>query len=659
MKKIFNPKKLKKTISNEKIKSLIIVICFFVLSISLLIIVGWLLHTQDILGVNSEGPTIKFNTALSFFLLSICVLFFIKKSNYYKPLNKILISVVLIIAILTLFQYVFNVNLGVDTIFIEDTSATILPGRMSPITAIGFLVLAIAIWGMQSKKKQTRKRTQLVFIAIILCSLFLVLGFLLQITGGKNLNFINSTGFQAALIFFLFSSILSLKNASKKFYNLILSKYAGSKLIRIIAPYNFIMILLMGFTLLYLVNNNIVSFNIGFIIYTIVALIVSIIYIIGIAVRINKRDLEREVFKNSLYQTNFELNQFKQALDESSIVATTDVNGVITSVNDKLCEISQYSREELVGKTHRVINSGHHSKAFFKELWSTIKSGEVWIGGVKNKAKDGSFYWVHTSIIPFKNEKGEIYQFLTIRQDITRLTMLSSQYENLQLKNKEIEQFTYIASHDLQEPLRSIRGMVNILKQKQINEIDEVTNNCINFIDRSTTRMSSLIKGLLDYSRIGANKVLEDVDINEILKTIIINDLSDDIKNTNATIEVEELPTIKVYKNELHLLFLNLISNAIKFHKKGLNPQIKVSVDKIDQYWKFSVTDNGIGIENLNNRNIFGIFQRLNRRGNFDGTGIGLAHCDKIVYLHGGEIWVDSKLGDGTTFYFTIPINLN
>ncbi|WP_179950023.1 PAS domain-containing sensor histidine kinase [Lutibacter citreus] len=601
----------------------------------------------------------KFNTALSFFLLSTCVLFFIKESKYYKSLNAIIISGVLFLASLTLLEYIFSINLGIDTIFIKDTSTTVLPGRMSPITAVGFLLLGIAIWGMQSKKKQTNKRTQFVFIVIILFSLFLVLSYFLQMPGEENLNFINSAAFQTGLMFFLFSSILSLKNASKKFYNLVLSKYAGSKLIRIIVPYNFIMILLMSFTLLYLVNNNIVSFNFGFIIYIIIALIVSIFYIIGIAVQINKRDLEREIFKNSLYQTNFELKQFKQALDESSIVVTTDANGIITSVNDKFCEISKYSRDELIGKTHKIINSGHHSRAFFKELWGTIKSGKVWIGGIKNRAKDGSFYWVHTSIIPFKNEKGEIYQFLTIRQDITSLTMLSSQYENLQLKNKEIEQFTYIASHDLQEPLRSIRGMVNILKQKKINEIDEVTNNCVNFIDRSTTRMSSLIKGLLDYSRIGADKVLQEVNINEILNTIIINDLSGNIKDSNATIEVGQLPTIKVYKKELHLLFLNLISNAIKFHKKDLNPQIKVSVDRDDQYWKFSVTDNGIGIENLNNRNIFGIFQRLNRRGNFDGTGIGLAHCDKIVYLHGGEIWVDSELGEGTTFYFTIPINLN
>ncbi|UMB53103.1 ATP-binding protein [Lutibacter sp. A64] len=638
-----------KKITPKTIKSLVIAVCVFTFVISLFVIVFWLLNKQEMLSLIFGRVTMKFNTALSFLLHSICVLVYIKQSRFCKIINLTLISIVTVIAIVTLINYFFEI----ENFYVIDKSAI-----NSPTTAIGLLFLGFAILGMQSKKERIKKRTQFVFIAILLVSFIVILSYILQIPIAKESSFINSMSLHTSLMFLLFSSILSVKNSPKEFYSLILSKYAGSKLIRLVAPYNFIMILLMSLALLYAVNHNIIGFNFGFIIFTIVALFVSILYIFGIAVGINKRDVEKENLKNSLYQANLELSQLKQALDDSSIVAATDVNGVITSVNDKFCEISKYSREELVGKTHKVINSGHHSRAFFKELWGTIKSGEVWIGGVKNKAKDGSFYWVHTSIIPFKNEKGEIYQFLTIRQDITRLTMLSSQYENLQLKNKEIEQFTYIASHDLQEPLRSIRGMVNILKQKQIDEIDVVTNNCISFIERSTDRMSSLIKGLLDYSRIGVNKELETVYIKELVDSIKM-ELSDTIKNTNAKIIFDNLPALKVYKKELHLLFFNLITNAIKFHKKDVDPIIKVSAIRSGQYWRFSVSDNGIGIENLNNRNIFGMFQKLNRRGNFDGTGIGLAHCDKIIHLHGGEIWVDSKLGEGSTFHFTIPINLN
>ena len=649
---------MKKFVTPKVLKQTIIAACTFNLIISLFVIASWLFNRLEILKLISSGSTMKFNTALLFSFISISILLYLKINKYFKIINIFLINSVIIMALLTLSQYIFNSNFGIDNFIIKDTFSIDLPGRMSPATALCFLLLGIALWGMQSKKVLIRKSTQFMIFFIILISLIAIVMYTLQIFGKQQSGFINSMTIHTAVMFLLISSILFLKNGSQEFYKLVFSKYAGSKLIRVMAPYNFMMILFMGIILLYLVNNNAVAFNFGFIVYTIVALFVSITVVVIVADKINKSEVEREIFKNSLHQANLELSQLKEALDESSIVAITDANGIITSVNDKFCEISQYSRNELVGKSHKIINSGHHSKAFFKDLWKTIKGGNVWIGGVKNKAKDGSFYWVHTAIIPFKNENDEIYQFFTIRQDITRLTMLSNQYENLQLKNKEIEQFTYIASHDLQEPIRSIRGMVNILKQKQIDEIDEVTNNCICFIERSTDRMSSLIKGLLDYSRIGVNKKLEIVDVNNLLNALK-NELSACINDTGAEVYFDNLPTIKVYKNELYLLFLNLVTNAIKFQQKNTCPKIKISVIKSGQYWQFSVSDNGIGIENVNNRNIFGIFQRLNRRSNFDGTGIGLAHCDKIIHLHGGEIWVESKLGKGSTFYFTIPIILN
>ncbi|UMB59617.1 ATP-binding protein [Lutibacter sp. A80] len=646
--------KLKKFVTPKVVKQTIIIACTFNLIISLLVIIGWLFNSLEILKLISNGLTINFNTALLFVILNIAILIYIKKIKFFKIINIFLVNVVIVIALLTLSEYAFNFDYSI----IQDTFLSNLHESMSPIAALCFLLLGIAMWGIQSKMFQIKKCTQYILLLVILFSVVVIVEYILQLSIKQQSSIINLMAIYPAVMFLLISSTLFLKNGSQEFYNLVFSKHTGSEIIRVMVPYNLIMILLMGITLLFSVNNNLIDFNFGFIVYSILAVFVSIISVIIVAFKINKSEVEREIYKNSLHQANLELNQLKQALDESSIVAITDAKGIITSVNNKFCEISQYSRDELIGKSHKIINSGHHSKAFFRDLWRTIKSGNVWIGGVKNRAKDGSFYWVHTSIIPFKNENDEIYQFFTIRQDITRLTMLSHQYENLQLKNKEIEQFTYIASHDLQEPLRSIKGMVNILKQKQIDQIDEVTNNCICYIERSTDRMSSLIKGLLDYSRIGVNKKLEVVDINNLLKSLK-NELSVSIKDSGTKIYLENLPTIKAYKNELYLLFLNLVTNAIKFQKNDTHPQIKITATKSGQYWKFSVSDNGIGIENIKDRNIFGIFQRLNRRGNFDGTGIGLAHCDKIIHLHGGEIWAESKLGEGSIFYFTIPIILN
>ncbi|WP_170235667.1 PAS domain-containing sensor histidine kinase [Cyclobacterium qasimii] len=408
--------------------------------------------------------------------------------------------------------------------------------------------------------------------------------------------------------------------------------------------------------MIYLINNEQVDVNVGLIIYSIIAVVFSLTNIFVVAIQLNRSDQEKIIYENALHASIKEIKQYKEALDSCSLVDITDMNGTIISVNDKFCEISKYDRKELIGKTHRVINSGHHSKEFYADLWHEIKNGKVWIGDIKNKNKNEEFYWVHTAIIPFKNEFGEIYQFLTLRQDITKHTLLALQYKNLKLKNKELEQFTYIASHDLQEPLRTVRSMISILQEDYSSKLDDDAQLSLNFMTEATDRMSELIKGLLDYSRIGRGKELITVNTNEIILEIT-KDLATIIEKNDAIITADDLPIIMAYKTEIRLLFQNLISNAIKFQKENGQPKIHISALEDNYYWKFSVKDNGIGIPEKDNRNVFGIFKRLHKRSYYDGTGIGLAHCEKIVHLHGGEIWVDSKVNQGSTFHFTILKN--
>jgi len=173
------------------------------------------------------------------------------------------------------------------------------------------------------------------------------------------------------------------------------------------------------------------------------------------------------------------------------------------------------------------------------------------------------------------------------------------------------------------------------------------------YISDAATRMRFLIKGLLDYSRIGREGEVTAIDLNELLVEIQDN-VAFHISKTNTIINVDDLPVINGYRSELALLFQNLISNAIKFRKKNIPPQIKITVQKELGQWRFSVEDNGISIPNEHKEKIFKIYQRLHNRSEYEGSGIGLAHCQKIVELHGGKIWVDSKHKVGSTFYFTI-----
>jgi signal transduction histidine kinase len=228
--------------------------------------------------------------------------------------------------------------------------------------------------------------------------------------------------------------------------------------------------------------------------------------------------------------------------------------------------------------------------------------------------------------------------------------------KELKMKNRELEQFAYVASHDLQEPLRTTAGFVDLLQKQYKGKLDDKADKYLAFIADASTRMRVLIKDLLEFSRIGTKAELKTVDCNIILKNML-SDIDAAIQETNASVQFGEMPVLMGYPTEIKLLFQNLVVNAIKFRKKDTAPQINITVEQKKGFWQFAVNDNGIGMEKEHNERIFDIFQRLHTRIEYEGSGIGLSHCKKIVELHHGKIWVISNPGVGSTFYFTMPIS--
>jgi light-regulated signal transduction histidine kinase (bacteriophytochrome) len=226
----------------------------------------------------------------------------------------------------------------------------------------------------------------------------------------------------------------------------------------------------------------------------------------------------------------------------------------------------------------------------------------------------------------------------------------------LEQQNRQLEQFTYITTHDLQEPLLSLIAFTELLKDESSDNTEEDKKSYIGFIAQLATRMQTLVKGIMEYSKIGTQKKSVLVDFDSVIKEVLI-DLRYTIESVNAIIKIDPLPEIIGYPLEIRLLFQNLIANALKFTKQEVNPEIKISAKEDIDNWTFSVQDNGIGIKDNDKEKIFVIFKRLHDRDSYEGTGIGLSHCEKIVRLHGGTIWVDSKINEGCTFNFTIPKN--
>ena len=620
-----------------------------------------------------------------------------------------------------------------------------------------------------------------------------------------------------------------------------------------------------------------------------------------------------------------ELEDYKFSIDQSAIIAFTDKKGVITDVNDNFCNISGYNRHDLIGKTHQLINSNYHPKEFFIDLWTSISSGKVWRGEVKNKTKDGLFYWVYTTIVPFLDEKNKPFKYLAIRFDIsarkkaeeeitfkanllntieqaaiaTNLdgivnywnkaaeniygwsleeaigqsvitlttpapskeqamqimeglkrgqtwsgsfkvrkkngtefialvsnspvydennmlsgiigvsTDITQQIENeellkqytqqlessnerfekvteatndviwdwdivngtyyrskaidrffgkgalksltgndfwkerfhpedldmikndvqkaidnplqnrweleyriihengktiyvidrgiiirndegkairmvgamidiseqkqmtvqlgelnqslqkytieLERSNQELEQFAFVASHDLQEPLRMISSFMNQLKRKYEDKLDEKAQQYIYFATDGAKRMKQIILDLLQFSRTGRpTEGKEEVDINEVIGEFI-QLRRKLISEKKASITFEGLPTLNTYKAAISQIINCLLDNALKYTNAGTKPVVNIIAKETEHEWKFSIQDNGIGIDPQFYDKIFIIFQRLHNKEDYAGTGIGLSIAKRHVEFLGGQIWLESAVGKGTTFYFTIP----
>lgn len=270
--------------------------------------------------------------------------------------------------------------------------------------------------------------------------------------------------------------------------------------------------------------------------------------------------------------------------------------------------------------------------------------------------KDGTTFPIELTIVNINEIEQNIHYCIFIR-DISSKKAKEIEFElqnkALLKQNKSLEQFNYIASHDLQEPLITLMGYSNLIEDEYSEILDEEGKLFLQFINKSASRMRSLIAGLLEYSRISTSENLAVTDLNEIVQDSISN-LEDKIKRYDADITVGPLPTILCSAVHIGSLFQNLISNAIKFSRSGIAPQVSISCEERLHDYLFKVQDNGIGINQKSLSEIFIMFRRLHNQDDYTGHGIGLAHCKRIVELHNGEIWVESKLGEGSQFSFTI-----
>ena len=357
-------------------------------------------------------------------------------------------------------------------------------------------------------------------------------------------------------------------------------------------------------------------------------------------------------------QVRLKAEEKLKALIESTpdALVIVDSVGCIVIVNKQAEKIFGYHRSEIIGKKVEVLIPERFKTKHphYREGYSYNSQARAMGTGIElfARKKDGTEFPVEISLSPLKSEGLVLSTVRDISKNKEQEEALRK-YSILEAKSKEMEQFTYIASHDLRQPLLTILNYIKIFDEDYADKLDEEGKFFLQSISSAATRMDNLIRGLLDYSRLSRMKQLELVNCNETLQAVLA-DLGSMIHPANAKVTSHELPVINAYPLELSQLFQNLLANALKFKKKDVPAEVNISATKVEGGYCFEFRDNGIGIEAKDLEKIFIIFQRLNTIEEYEGTGLGLAYCKKIVELHHGQIWVESKPNQGSSFYFTI-----
>ena len=341
------------------------------------------------------------------------------------------------------------------------------------------------------------------------------------------------------------------------------------------------------------------------------------------------------------------LADIKYALDQAAIVATTDVTGRITHVNDKFCEISGYSREELVGRDHRIVNSGLHSKEFIRDMWRTIANGRVWHGELRNRARDGHYYWVDTTIVPFVNEHGKPYQYIAIRNDITARKAAEDRLRE-QAALARVGQMAAVVAHEVKNPLAGIKGVVQVLMSRRRPDDSElpVMRDIVERIDA----LSELIHDLLLFARPRPLR-LEPLDLRELLaQSIEVVRIDPAAAAVAITLDSPVIP-LKGDAELLKSAVLNLLLNSAQaMHGHGA---IHVDASVAAGRCRLQIADNGPGIPDEIREKVFEPFFTTKSR----GGGLGLPIARRTIELHGGTVDLDTRPGGGTIARIQMPLD--
>lgn len=713
-----------KLLSGRKLSQIIACMSIY---IGLIVCIGWILDISSLKSVIPNAVTMKFSTSISFIFSGIAIYFLSKYTEGKTDIAKIVIpisSLVVFLFMATIFiAHIFGSTSGIEQLFIKENSDAIktsFPGMPSFATMVNFILILLSMFVFFESR--LKKLFTPIGCTISIIGIISIIGYVVNqpILYYYIDNVSSAMAIHTSILFtvlgialiFLRNDITVQRGEFIKIHTKILSLFLASSVIPII------FVIGLNFNIIENVSNN-ESIKLSMIIISISTIITVIIFssitarsisnpiisLKNVAIQISKgnfsikanesgsdeiselsktfndmignikmkevlhMEIERLTHRNEeqrQYELETELKKIsdlKKALDESSIVDITDKEGRFIDVNKKFERISKYTRNQLVGQNHRILKSGFHTTEFYEDMWSTITQGKVWQSDVKNRARDGTYYWVKTTIVPFLGKDGKPEQYISIRTDITSQKLLEqrleSLLENLKTIDIEKEEFAAMISHELKTPLIPISGYAELFLDGSLGNITKIQREKIHVMYENSILLTTLIQDILDAQKIELKKLnlnIHTESIKEITKKCI--DIFRSIAEQKGIKIVDETQDMMISCDPDRILQVlnNILSNAIKFVPIQYGT-ITINSRNDNDAVMISVKDNGIGIPKSKQKDLFKKFYQIDKSltRKSGGTGLGLAISRGMIEAHGGEIWIESEENHWTTVNFTIP----
>ncbi len=630
------------------------ILSLIVLGVGGFVLLGWLTGNEVLMRIVPGLIAMKANTAICFMLFAASGYLVALPSERAKTASKVLAAIGGVIALLTFLEIVTGINIGIDEfLFVDifDPTGTAAPGRMAPLTALSFSLLGI-ITVFDKRLPQLASQLALIGVLAIAVSAFASYPFSL-ISGGGFFS-VSGMALNTAALFVILAIAYILEQPAIEWMRVLLSPTAlGDRTHKLIAA-AIILPFLLGMVITAGERSGLLDEGLGRLYYSISVMLIMSVLVLFNAQRLASVESSYHDLRSDYQSVSQQLQTFIDVSPSAIFIKSAD--GRYQLVNKHFESLANKPRSFIIGKKANSIFARTLLEKVLESDRHVIETRGVVNSELQITTQGALRTYLNTKFPIFENDQivaiGGIWTDVTEQQALA--DSLNSKNTDLERSNKELEQFAYVASHDLQEPLRMVSSYMQLLENRYKDKLDADASEFIGYAVDGAERMQRLIQDLLAFSRVGTKgKVPEPVASQDSLNTALKN-LQVRIEETKAKITHDEMPQILADKNQLTQVFQNLLGNAMKF--TGDKPaDIEIRVKELDSFVQFTVRDHGIGFDPKHAERIFVLFQRLNSREVYEGTGIGLAICKKIVERHGGRIWAEAQIGKGASFHFTFP----